>query len=299
MKVAGREVLYMETSRHNPPTLTVSPGEIFQVETELCSGGWLKSEHDTWSPEKTTGTNPSSGSIYVEGAQPGEMLAVGILDIQLSEIGYTGFAPGMTPFPDWIREREWGIVTRTVKIKDGYVMWSGKIRIPVHPMIGLMGTAPAFGVPRNSENGPHGGNMDIQEVTVGSTVFLPVFVEGGLLHVGDVHAVQGDGEICCAGGIETTGLLTLRVRIEPKPREMAWPRIETDDSILTVGCARPAEDAFRIAVQEMVRWMVASHGFSETDAFLLLGQVLHARCTQFVDPLFTYVCRVKKEFLKS
>ena len=140
--------------------------------------------------------------------------------------------------------------------------------------------------------------MDIQEVTTGSTIFLPVYVEGGLLHVGDVHAIQGDGEICCAGGIETRAILTLQVDVAPKPKEMTWPRIETPEDIISIGCARPAEDAFRIAVQEMIRWMVGSYGFTDSDAFLLLGQILHARCTQFVDPLYTYICKVRKEFLK-
>ena len=205
----------------------------------------------------------------------------------------------MTPFPDWIREKEWGkIITKTVKIENGYILWSDKLKIPIQPMIGLIGTAPAVGVPKNTENGPFGGNLDIQEVTTGNTIFLPVFVEGGLLHVGDVHAIMGDGEICSAGGIETRAVLKLKVELSPKPKEMTWPRIETPDYIISIGCARPAEDAFRIAVKELIKWMVESYGFKDTEVFLLLGQVLHARCTQFVDPLYTYVAKIKKIFLK-
>ena len=123
-------------------------------------------------------------------------------------------------------------------------------------------------------------------------------IEGGLLHVGDVHAIMGDGEICSAGGIETRAVLKLKVELFPKPKTMTWPRIETPDCIISIGCARPAEDAFRIAVQEMIKWMVESYGFTDTDAFLLLGQVLQARYTQFVDPLYTYVAKIKKIFLK-
>ena len=300
MKIASREVLYNEISRFNPVTLRVNPGETFQVETELNTGNWLHSLNDEFTIDKITDNNPSSGCIFVEGVQPGHMLAIKILDIQLLDLGYTGFGPGLTtPFPDWIREKEWGgMVAKTVKIEHGSILWNDNLKIPVQPMIGVVGTAPDLGVPKNTENGTFGGNMDIQEVTTGSTIFLPVYVEGGLLHVGDVHAIQGDGEICCAGGIETRAILTLQVDVAPKPKEMTWPRIETPEDIISIGCARPAEDAFRIAVQEMIRWMVGSYGFTDSDAFLLLGQILHARCTQFVDPLYTYICKVRKEFLK-
>jgi acetamidase/formamidase len=90
----------------------------------------------------------------------------------------------------------------------------------------------------------------------------------------------------------------LKVELALKPKEMTWPRIETPDYLISIGCARPAEDAFRIAVQELIKWMVESYGFTDTEAFLLLGQVLQARCTQFVDPLYTYVAKIQKKFLK-
>jgi amidase len=107
MKIAKRNILYNEMSRFNPVTLNVDPGEVFQVETELNTGDWLQCEYDVWSPEKVSMVNPSSGCIYIEGAKSGHMLAVKILDIKLLDLGYTGFAPGMTPFPDWIRKKEW------------------------------------------------------------------------------------------------------------------------------------------------------------------------------------------------
>lgn len=300
MKIAKRNILYNEISRFNPVTLNVSPGEVFQVETELNTGDWLQSEYDVWSPEKVSWVNPTSGCIYIEGAKPGHMLAVKILNIHLLNLGYTAIIPHCNPFPDWIRKKDWGkFISKTVRIENGHVVWSESLKIPVHPMIGLVGTAPDVGVYPTTDNGPFGGNMDVQEVTFGNTLFLPVFVEGGLLHIGDVHALMGDGEICGAGGIETRAILKLKVELVPKPEGMTWPRIETPDYIISIGCARPAEDAFRIAVQELIKWMVESYGFTDTDAFLLLGQVLQARCTQFVDPLYTYVAKIQKKFLKS
>lgn len=298
MQTAAKDVLYDEISRHNKPTLWVNPGERFRVETELNTGDWLHSLNDDFTVEKVTHKNPSSGAIYIQGAKPGHILVVKILDIQISDMGYTGFGPGMTPFPEWIRDKYWGrMIAKTVKIEGGLIHWSDRLKLPLKPMIGLLGTAPALGAAKNTENGQFGGNMDIQEIAPGNTVFLPVFVDGALLHVGDLHALMGDGEICAAGGIETRGTVTLEVNLAPKPSEMTWPRIETPDYIVTVGCARPAEDAFKIAVQEMILWMSKGYDFEETEAFLLLGQILEARCTQFVDPLFTYICKVNKQYL--
>jgi acetamidase/formamidase len=263
----------------------------------MNTGNWLHTVSDVWSPEKKTASNPSSGCIYVQGAQPGQMLAIKILDIHLADVGYTASSPSENLYADWLRKREWGVISKTVKIEKGFVQWNERVNIPVQPMIGVMATAPAQGAPRTVENGPYGGNMDIQEVTTGSTLYLPIFVEGGLLHVGDVHAVMGDGEICGAGGIETRATVTLQVSLQARPAGMLWPRLETPEDILSIGCSRPAEDAFRLALQEMIKWMVADYGFSEPEAFLLLGQILHARCTQFVDPLFTYICKVSKTYL--
>ncbi len=297
MKRQTREVLYYTHSRLNPPTLTIDPGETIIVETEMCSGDWLHDLSDRYRPGIGRGPNPSSGCTFVRGAHPGDMLAVHIEAVKPNDIGYTGFGPGMNPFPDWIRQEEWGVVTKTVAIRDGYVEWSDDLRLPVNPMIGTLGTAPQFEEFLNSRNGPYGGNLDAQEVRAGATVYLPVYVEGGLLHVGDVHAIQGDGEICCGGGIECRATVRLRVEVLPRPKRMTWPRFMDDTHIGCFGCARPAEDAFRIAVQDLVYWLADDYGWNEREAFLLLGQILEARCTQFVDPLFTYVAKVPLRYL--
>ncbi len=298
MKRVSRATTYDYVGRYNPPALTVEVGETVLVETELCTGSWLQSVQDAWSPERSLAHNPASGPLYIAGAQPGDVLGVRIERVDVDTLGYTGFAPGQNPFPDWIRQREWGVVTRTVEIKEGYIHWSPSLRLPVQPMIGVIATAPEAEVLANTRPGRHGGNLDVQEVAPGATVYLPVYVPGALLHVGDVHARQGDGEICCGGGIETRGEVMLTIAsLGPRPPRMTWPRIETREYLITVGCARPAEDAFRIAVQELVYWLADDYGLPEPEAVLLLGQVLEARCTQFVDPEYTYVAKVRREFL--
>jgi amidase len=296
MRTATREVVYRHHSRLNAPALTVVPGERFLVETELCSGRWLTSLSDVYRPELGTGPNPTV-VVAVEGALAGQCVAVHIHDLAPDNIGYTAISPGRTPFPDWIRRREWGVVTKTVAIRDGLIHWSDSLKLPTDPMIGTLGTAPAEEVFSNAWPGRWGGNMDVQEVRAGANLYLPVYVPGALLHIGDVHAIMGDGEINCGGGIECRALATLSVDLLPKPARMEWPRIVDATHITAVGCARPAEDAFRIAVEQLVYWMVDQYGYGETDAFMLLSQVMEARATQLVDPLYTYVAKIRRAYL--
>jgi len=167
-------------------------------------------------------------------------------------------------------------------------------------MIGFVGVAPARQRFHNGWNGEWGGNFDVQEITAGAKVHLKAQCEGALLHIGDVHAIQGDGEICGAGGIESDALIRMRVTtMSPAPEAMHWPRIENADYIMTCGFAKPAEDAFRIALEALIRWMVAEYGFEPAEAYMLLGQVLEARCTQFVDPYYTYICKIRREYLAA
>jgi acetamidase/formamidase len=298
MRRVTRDVTYCAHSRFNAPALTVQPGETFTAETELCSGSWLKSIDDRWQPGVGSGPNPAV-VVAVEGAQPGDVLAVRIEAIRPDELGYTGFSPNQNPFPDWIRHREWGVVTKTVHIRNGLIEWSDRLKLPIKPMIGVLGTEPAEEVFSNAWPGRHGGNLDVQEVCPGATVYLPVSVPGALLHIGDAHAIQGDGEVCCGGGIECRAEVTLSVSLEKRPRRMSWPRIADETHLIAVGCARPAEDAFRIATEQLIYWLADSYQMTEQEALLLLGQVLEARCTQFVDPLYTYVAKIGRQYLPS
>jgi acetamidase/formamidase len=182
-------------------------------------------------------------------------------------------------------------------VRDGHVIWDERIRIPVRPMIGVLGTAPALEAISTMDCGPHGGNLDVQELGPGATVYLPVAVDGALLFLGDCHAVQGDGELCGFGAIEIRSQVTIRIGIAPRPARMRWPRFEDEEHIGTVACARPLENAFRLAVEDLAGWLADDHGFTLPDALLLLGQVAEARCTQLVNPHFTYVCKIAKRYL--
>ena len=141
------------------------------------------------------------------------------------------------------------------------------------------------------------GNLDVQEMGPGCRVFLPIAAEGAYFYLGDCHAVQGDGELCGIGAIEIRTQTTVRLDLVKKPARMVWPRIETDEHIGAVACARPLEDAFRLATEELVNWMVDDYGFSPEGAVLLLGQVAEARCTQLANPKYTYITKIAKGYL--
>jgi acetamidase/formamidase len=323
VKRATKDVLYFETGADNPVTLTVEPGEEFEVETQLNRGPWLgdhpeadrlrqrlyngQSPRDTlfdagWSlpwhiPAGLPSGNPSSGCIYVEGARPGDLLEVHIGEIDLDPLGYTAYSGNNSTLPGWFGPNGLGPGHRVVEIRDGLIHWSDELQLPVRPMIGCIGVAPARERYHNGWAGYWGGNFDAQEVTTGATLQLGVNVEGALLHVGDMHAIQGDGEICGAGGIEASGRVRLRVELADRPRSFHWPRLVDRTHIATLAMARPCEDAFRYALEALILWLAEDHGFSRIDAYLLLGQILEARCTAFVNPTFTYIAKVPRRYL--
>ncbi len=302
MQKAGKETLYFEIGPDNPPTLVVEPGEEFEVETQMNAGPWLDAH-----PEgarirgRLRGGNPASGCIAIRGARPGDMLAVHIGKISLASTGFTAFSGSSGAVPAMFGPSALGDHHKVVRIEDSQIAWSSRLRLAARPMLGYVGVAPANERRNNGWGGSWGGNMDIPEVTTGATLYLPVMVKDALLHVGDMHAIQGDGEICGAGGIEAEGVVRLRCTLHPKPEHMDYPRIEDATHLIAVGMARPAEDAFRQALERLVAWLeegpAGGRPMERGEAFLLLAQVLEARCTQFVNPTFTYVAKINRRYL--
>jgi len=288
-------------SREHKPVKTVAPGTRLRIETELNIGDVLRSLDDKFegSMLRLPFVNGATGPVAIQGATPKHVLACKIEQIELVPPGFTALIPGVGAFPDWIRRKEFGVHSRVVDIEEGHVIWDDKIRIPVRPMVGVLGTAPLLDAISTIDNGPHGGNLDVPEFGPGTTVYLPINVDGGLLFLGDCHAVQGDGELCGCGAIEIRTFTTVQVDIQPKPAAMSWPRFETSEHIGAVACARPLEDAFRLSVEELIRWMGESYGFTDADALLLLGQVAEARCAQVVNPKYTYVTKIAKRYLPA
>jgi amidase len=294
------EVRYTLGAEH-PPVATVTPGTRLRVETELNIGDVLQTMDDVFDESMVNlpFVNPVTGPIFVEGASRESVLVCRLEEMELIPPGFTALLPGFGPFVDWIRRRDFGVHSRVVDVEDDEVVWDARTRIPVKPMVGTIGTAPRLESISTIDNGPHGGNMDVQEIGPGATLYLPIEVEGALFFMGDCHAVQGDGELSGIGAIEIRTRTTLTLDLAPRPTEMSWPRLETDEHIAAIASARPLEDAFRLAVEELTRWMVSDYGFTIPDAVMLLGQVAEARCTQLVNPQYTYIAKIPKRYLTS
>ena len=280
----------------------VSPGETFVVECAInINDGVLthKGQQLTASDVTVPFVNGATGPVEIEGAKAGDMLTVEVLDMTFEGLGFTALWPGIGMFPDWVRRKEFGMQTRVVAVKDGIVHWNDKLKLPVRPMIGVMGVAPVHGAVLTVDNGPNGGNLDVQEITTGNRIMFRVNKEGAHFFAGDCHAIQGDGECNGMGAIEIAAVLKLKVGLSPAPKRLTWPRMETPTHIGTIGCARPLEDAMRIAFEEMVYWLEDDYGIPAPEAYMLLGQVAEARCTQVVNPKYTYVCKIAKEILAA
>jgi amidase len=283
------------------PVVSIQPGQRLRVETELNIGDHLHGLDDSFDISMAAPPliNGATGPIQVSGSTTADVLVVDIEDMELVPPGFSAVAPGLWPFLDEGATGDAPVPHRLVDVRDGHVIWDSHTRIPIRPMVGVIGTAPALEAISTMDCGPHGGNLDVQEFGPGTRVYLPVAVDGALLYIGDCHAVQGDGELCGLGAIEIRSHVTVRVDIAVRPASMKWPRFEDEHHVGVVACARPLEDAFRIAVQELARWLADDFGFSLADAVLLLGQVAEARCTQLVNPHFTYVCKISKRYLRS
>jgi len=287
-------------SGNDPYIASVEPGETFVVETAInVNDGTIRhvgqqlTETDVTLPY----VNGATGPIEVKGSKAGDMLKVEIVKMELDTLGFTSLWPGIGMFPDWVRRKEFGIQTRVVEVKDGFVHWNEHLRLPVKPMIGVLGVAPVHGAVLTIDNGPHGGNLDVQEITSGNTVMFRVNKDGTHLFMGDCHAIQGDGEANGMGAIEIATTLTVKVSLDKAPARLSHPRIETPTHIATLGCARPLEDAMRIAFEEMINWLEDDYKIPAPEAYMLLGQIAEARCTQVVNPKYTYICKVDKSVL--
>src|SRR5215469_13800046 len=304
-EVKPSELKYTYAASYSP-VAHLKSGNILETNTVDCFGNAIKKPGDTLS--MATGDNPLTGPFYIDGAEPGDTLAVKILDLQVDgdqgigalapgfgAINSTGYTPMINPpIPEkiWFYPIDHGNNVATFKALDS----NFSVKIPLHPFFGCIGVAPSGGEARSSVvPAEFGGNMDSPEASVGNTVYFPVNVKGGLLYLGDGHAAMGDGEIA---GTAIEVPLKARVQLSViKGRTIRWPRFENDQAIMTVGAYRPVDDALRIAFTELVGWIHADYGLSELDAYELLGKVAKIRISEMVDPNYVVVASIEKKYL--
>ncbi len=294
-----------------PPAARIEPGTVLELWTEDCFAGRVRGPDDLVSRVcEFPFLNPQTGPFYVEGAEPGDTIAVHFVSLEPSRDwaasttvplfgALTGTHTTATlhePLPEvvWIWELDRQARTCRFQARDS----EHSVLLPMDPMHGTIGVAPANLEVRSAlVPDAHGGNLDTPEMRVGVTCYLGVNVEGGLLSLGDGHARQGEGETC--GVAVETAMDTVVVVDLIKGVPTPWPRLESDTHLMSTGSARPLEDAFRIAQHDLVSWVAAETGLSTLDAYQLLSQAVESPLANVVDTNYTSIAKVRKEWVPA
>lgn len=280
-------------SRDAEPVLTVASGETVRIRTKDCFGNQVQSPEDELDQIDWDAINPATGPVYVEGAVPGGALKVTIESIELDNqtVSCTGKDEGVCGdcFEEWS--------TRVCAIEDGKLVWSDALSIPLNPMIGVIGVAPA-GEPVNCGTpGSHGGNMDNTAIAAGATLYFPVAVDGALFGCGDMHAVMGDGEVSVSGA-EVAGYATVTLTALPE-LQLTDPLIENATHFGVIASAESLDAAADRAVHEMVALLHDRTGVAEDELVMLLSLVADVQVCQMVDPQKTVRFMVPKYVLEA
>lgn len=270
------------------PRLTIQPGDTVTLECRDAADGHYaphRTAEEMAGPRQSKG-HPLTGPIYIEGADPGDSLAIEVLSFEHKGWGWTRCSPSGGLLPG-----EFEPTLKLWELKDGYADFKPGIRIPLEPFCGIMGVAPA-------EPGPHitmpprsqGGNMDIRHLVAGSTLFLPVSVPGALFSAGDCHGAQGDGEVCITG-IEAPMKVTLRFHVRkgytiPGPQFLTpSPLTKTDTAgyFATTGVEPDLMEASKQAIRHMVQYLVREKGLTREEAYLLCSVAVDLKISEIVD----------------
>ncbi len=288
------------------PKQRIKPGTRIVTWTEDCFDGAVKTAADLPSKKMTPGhDNPQTGPFFVEGAEPGDTLAIHLVKLEPARsYAVSSFGPGFgalvgndqtamlgPDFPEttWRYDLDAKRNVARSSSHDGKHAWE----VPLAPFLGCLGVAPAGGEVRTTiVPGNFGGNMDCPEVRAGNTVYLGVNVPGALVSFGDGHYAMGDGEIM---GAAIEGAMRVEVYIElVKNKATPIPRIENADEIMFVGSGRPLEDAARVAFKAMIGWVRERSEMSEMDAYQFVSQTAKAPIIQLVDPEYTMLVKLEK-----
>lgn len=284
----------------NEPCLKVADGDTVITDTVDASG--LDAREMTVAPRP----NPMTGPFFIEGAEPGDTLAVTIDRLTpnratgwtYSPLAFTVLDPAAIPDRPASERAVWDIdaaagVVRLQNPPEGLENFAPAIA----PMIGCFGVAPAGGQALSTAtSAQNGGNMDYRLFAPGTTAWFPVAVPGALFYLGDGHACQGDGEIV-GTGIETS--FEMQVTFRVLKRSITWPRGETADDIFAIGNARPLDQALQHATTEMLRWLGEDYGLDARAASHLMGQVVRYDVGNVFNPAYTVACRIAKKWLSK
>ena len=296
-----------------PAVERIRPGAVLELFTEDCFAGRVRSVDDLPSVVcEFPYLNPVTGPFHVEGAEPGDTLAVHFVAIEPARDwavsstfphfgALTGTHQTATLHPP-LEERVWMYDVDTDRRTVTYRARNSDLTVemPLDPMHGTVGVAPAgFEARQTITPDAHGGNMDSPELRAGTTAYFAVNHEGGLLALGDGHCRQGQGEVCGTAVEAAMNTVVVVDVVRAGSSVPPWPRFETDDAILSSGSTRPLEDAFRISQHDLITWVAEEAGLDLLDAYQLISQAGEAPVGNVCDPNYTMLAKVGKRYLGS
>lgn len=288
-KIPGPEYFLTRNQTHNkfsrsiPPVLKVPSGSVIQAETEEASDEQIRVDSDVevLTTMDSDLIHPLTGPVYVEGAEPGDVLAVILHKVEVGEWGWVGVFPGFGLLAEDFTEP----YLKTYRLGKGAktLRFSDRISIPFKPFPGVMGVAPDTDemlstIPPRS----NGGNMDDPHMTEGTTIYFPVFVEGALFSIGDAHAVQGAGEVC-GTAIEAPMRIVYEVNVIKGKGYVKEPQYETDDHYAVTAFATTLDEAAKKALRYMIDYLEGEHGLNRTEAYVLCSLVGDLKIAEVVD----------------
>jgi acetamidase/formamidase len=313
-------VLWGYIAANLPPALTVESGHIVEIEA-LSHQGLTTSKdpekffepygieaHEVLGDAKTifaevkrpkgASVHILTGPIYVDGAEPGDMLEVRVLDVKFRvPYGINNTGPGKGVLPKLLKEPSVKLIR--LDLERRIALFSEDIRIPLNPFMGIMAVSPPthLGMVSSTPPGAWGGNIDLKFCGIGSSLFLPVFNKGGQFFTGDGHAVQGDGEVD-GGAIEISLKPTFQFILH-KSKTIKLPRVETPTDYLITGLDVDLNVATRIALQEAVDFLQSERGMTAADAYALSSLAIDLGIGEAVDVVNLVYAKIPKKIFKS
>ncbi|MEM0453135.1 MAG: acetamidase/formamidase family protein [Sulfolobales archaeon] len=277
-------------SKDVPPAAYAKAGDVVVFEVMDNLSDQIKSEDIPLEAIDISKRNPSTGPLYIEGVEAGDTLVVDVLDIKVGSKGWIRVFPGGGALHD----KKFEPKIKIVNIVNGYVIFND-LKIPIKPMVGTIGVTPSDAEIPTVMCGPHGGNMDLKIIRKGARVYFPVFVDGGLLAMGDLHAVQSDGESGITP-IEVDGEVIVKVDVI-KGRKPRYPVIELEDTYSIITSGVDLDEAVYKAVDEAVNTLMKAFNTSFQEAYMLSSMLVELRINQVVNPLKGVRAEISKSYV--
>ncbi|CAK7044960.1 acetamidase/formamidase family protein [Tissierella sp.] len=291
--ISGNKVIYKFTNLMDHVEV-ISSGDVIKVKTNDCFFQQIYNEEQVLTEIDYDRLNPATGPIYVEGAEQGDLLQVKVISIDVANKGVCAVVPNEGVLGDQVSKP----IIRVVNIEDGYAIFH-EVKLPVRPMIGVIGVAPSKEDGEWPTDSPwkHGGNMDTNDITAGSTLYFPVNQKGALLALGDCHAIMGDGEICFTG-LEVPAEVTLEISLI-KGKTVKWPLLETDGYTMVIASGNNLDSALYEATSETVKYLEGALGLEWEDAYILTSLAVDLKISQVVDPKKTIRAAIPKYIIST